>query len=154
VEREPDCFERHLAQGHLTGSAWIINRAGTHTLLTHHRKLDLWLQLGGHADGDTDIHRVALKEAREESGLDGFEFVDREIFDLDIHRIPARKQDPEHWHYDTRFLLRTSADEDFSVSEESHDLAWVPAGELENFTTEHSMLRMRDKWLAELRKKL
>lgn len=149
VASEPRCFERSLPIGHITGSAWILNAVGTHTLLTHHRKLDLWLQLGGHADGDPDVRRVALREAREESGLDRFEFVSSAIFDLDIHRIPARKQEPEHWHYDVRFLLRTIDDEAFSVSDESHDLAWVAASELERFTQEPSMLRMRDKWLGQ-----
>src|ERR1019366_3306840 len=87
VEAHADCFERSLAIGHVTGSAWIVDRDRTHTLLTHHRKLDKWLQLGGHADGDLDILRVALREAREESGLEAIRPVSEEIFDVDIHTI-------------------------------------------------------------------
>jgi 8-oxo-dGTP pyrophosphatase MutT (NUDIX family) len=142
VRSEGDCFERSLAVGHVTGSAWILNSDGSQVLLTHHRKLDRWLQLGGHADGDPDVFAVALKEAREESGLSDFEAVIEGIFDLDIHPIPARKSDPEHLHYDVRYLLRATGATDYVVSDESHDLRWVPLDEVTTLTTEDSMTRM------------
>lgn len=142
VRSETDCFERSLAIGHVTGSAWIVNADGSQVLLTHHRKLDRWLQLGGHADGDPDVFAVALKEAREESGLSDFEAVRDGIFDLDIHPIPARKSDPEHLHYDVRYLLRATGATDYIVSDESHDLRWVPLDEVPSLTTEDSMTRM------------
>src|SRR5437773_8684321 len=105
VEANVDCFERSLQIGHITGSAWIVDRDRTHALLTRHRKLNKWLQLGGHADGDPDILRVALREAREESNLDAIRPVSEAIFDVDIHLIPERAGEPEHLHYDVRFLL-------------------------------------------------
>lgn len=142
VRSDGDCFERSLAIGHVTGSAWIVNADGTQVLLTHHRKLDRWLQLGGHADGDPDVFAVAMKEAREESGLSDFEPVGDGIFDLDIHPIPARKSDPEHLHYDVRYLLRATGATDYVVSDESHDLRWVPLEEVTTLTTEDSMTRM------------
>jgi 8-oxo-dGTP pyrophosphatase MutT (NUDIX family) len=142
VRAEGDCFERSLAIGHVTGSAWIVNADGSQVLLTHHRKLDRWLQLGGHADGDPDVFAVALKEAREESGLSDFEAVINGIFDLDIHAIPARKSDPEHLHYDVRYLLRATGATNYIVSDESHDLRWVPLDEVPTLTTEDSMTRM------------
>jgi 8-oxo-dGTP pyrophosphatase MutT (NUDIX family) len=145
VARAPECFERHLAEGHITGSAWIVDRAGTRVLLTHHRKLNRWLQPGGHADGDPDVLAVALREGLEETGLDSLEPVVTEIFDLDIHPIPARGSDPEHLHYDVRFLLRDAGFGDYVVSEESHDLAWVPLADLGQYSDEESMRRMRDK---------
>src|SRR3546814_2817239 len=92
-------------------------------LLTHHRKLDRWLQLGGHADGDRDLARSALREAEEESGLSGLRVVPG-IFDLDRHMIPEHKGVPAHWHYDVRYVVVAGRDEDFAVSEESLDLAW------------------------------
>lgn len=141
VHSQPDCFERSLAIGHITGSAWILDEAGVHVLLTHHRKLDCWLQLGGHADGDPDTLAVALREAREESGIGEFTAAGAEIFDLDIHPIPARKTDPAHLHYDVRYLLRTPV-RDFVVSEESHDLRWVPLAEVAALSSDPSMLRM------------
>ena len=70
VETQRDCFERSCFPGHVTASAWLLSPDGRRFLLTHHRKLDQWLQPGGHADGDTDLPRVALREAREETGLD------------------------------------------------------------------------------------
>ncbi len=145
VEQHPDCFERSLLVGHLTGAAWILNRAGTHVLLTHHRKLDRWLQLGGHADGDPDMLRVAAKEAEEESGIPTLEPASEDIFDLDVHAIPARGDVPEHFHYDVRFRFRATDSEDFTVSDESHDLAWVPLETLSDYTSEESMLRMAQK---------
>jgi 8-oxo-dGTP pyrophosphatase MutT (NUDIX family) len=147
VTSHEDCFERSLNIGHITGSAWIVSADGSETLLTHHRKLNCWLQLGGHADGDPDVAAVALKEACEESGLDEFEALDHTIFDLDIHRIPARKNEAEHLHYDVRYLLRATGNTDFTVSEESHDLRWVPIEQVQDLTTEESMLRMVRKWL-------
>ena len=119
-----------------------MNADGSQVLLTHHRKLDRWLQLGGHADGDPDVFAVALKEAREESGLSDFEAVIEGIFDLDIHPIPARKSDPEHLHYDVRYLFRATGATDYVVSDESHDLRWVPLDEVTTLTTEDSMTRM------------
>lgn len=151
VATHSDCFERSLVVGHITGSAWIVDRSGTRVLLTHHRKLDRWLQPGGHADGDADVRAVALREACEESGLVDLEISGDAVFDLDIHAIPARGKDAEHLHYDVRFLIRATGAEDYIVSEESHDLAWVDLEELETFTDEASMLRMRDKSLAYFR---
>jgi 8-oxo-dGTP pyrophosphatase MutT (NUDIX family) len=146
VRSQPECFERTLAIGHITGSAWIVTPDGSEVLLTHHRKLDRWLQLGGHADGDPDVIAVALKEAQEESGLEEFELLGSGIFDLDIHPIPARKNEPEHLHYDVRYIFRATGHTDFTVSEESHDLRWVPIDEVQTLTTEESMLRMVRKW--------
>lgn len=144
VRREPGCFERSTVEGHITGSAWIMAPTGTSVLLTHHRKLDRWLQLGGHADGDPDVLAVALREAREESGLDALVVVSDEIFDVDIHVIPARPNEPEHFHYDVRFVLQ-AAHTDHVVSDESHDLAWVDVHSITDYTTEGSMLRMARK---------
>lgn len=147
LSEEPRCFERDCWRGHITGSAWVVNRAGTHALLTHHKKLKMWLQLGGHSDGDSDTTAVALREAREESGL-AVKLLSADIFDVDVHAIPARKEDPEHLHYDIRFVMQVVDSEDFVVSPESMDLAWVPMQTLTGYTNEGTMLRMRDKFYA------
>ena len=140
------CFERSCLSGHVTGSAWMVNRAGTHTLLTHHRKLNRWLQLGGHADGPTNILDVALREASEESGIAEVVLVSPRIFDLDIHRIPARGNEPAHAHYDVRFAVQTVTTDQYVVSHESHALCWVDIGRLADITQEPAMLRMQQKW--------
>lgn len=135
------CFERDCWAGHITGSAWILNQAGSHALLTHHKKLGKWLQLGGHSDGDGDTRAVALREAREESGL-ALRFIDQRVFDIDVHEIPARGSEPAHNHLDLRFLLQAVDSDDFVVSEESLDLAWVPLDRMAQYTSEESVLRM------------
>lgn len=145
VGSNPDCFERTLAIGHVTGAAWIVNRQRTHALLTHHRKLELWLQLGGHCDGDADTHAVALREATEESGLESLRVVSRSIFDVDVHRIPARPGEPEHDHYDVRYLFEADDRESLVVSEESLALAWVALERLSEQGVDESVLRLARK---------
>jgi hypothetical protein len=146
VERRADCFERSCVEGHITGSAWILSPDGRRVLLTHHRKLGRWLQLGGHADGVPDAHEVALCEAREESGMQQFETLptgaDPVPLDLDVHRIPARPGEPAHLHYDVRFLLRALPGQRLRRSPESLDLGWFERTRLEEITREESQLRM------------
>ncbi len=142
VEAHADCLLRTCGPGHLTGSAWIVNRDRTRTLLTHHRKLDKWLQLGGHADGDGDLLAVALREAREESGLTRLRVDSAEIFDLDRHWIPPRKTDPGHYHYDLRFRIEADDTEPLTISNESKDLAWVDVARVTALNPEESMARM------------
>ncbi len=151
VYSQPNCFERSLQTGHITGSAWLVNAAGTHVLLTYHRKLNKWLQLGGHADGESDLWRVALREVREESGLRSVSPVFENIFDLDIHHIPRLGCEAEHLHYDVRFAMQSTDSTQYVVSEESHDLAWVAIDNLQAFTQEESILHMARKWLNQVR---
>lgn len=143
----PNCFDRSLKFGHITGSAWLINKAMNKSLLTHHKKLNKWLQLGGHSDGDPDTLRVAIREAEEESGIVGIVPLSNHIFDLDIHLIPARKDEPEHFHYDVRFLLQTTGVEDYKLSDESNDLAWKSINELKNLELDFSVNNMIKKWI-------
>jgi 8-oxo-dGTP pyrophosphatase MutT (NUDIX family) len=138
-------FHRDHLPGHITGSAWIVDAAHTSVLLTHHAKLDKWLQPGGHADGDENVLRVALREAEEETGLKNFKLLQQGIFDLDIHTIPARKDFPEHLHYDIRFIFEADRGEALLISDESHDLKWVPFHQLSTYTSNTSILRMVDK---------
>jgi len=142
VKAHPDCFERSLLIGHVTGSAWVLDRDRTHALLTHHRKLNKWLQLGGHADGDPDILRVALREAREESNLDEIHPVSEAIYDIDIHAIPARGAEPEHFHYDVRFLLEADRNAPIRASHESRSIAWTQLDQIAALNPEESMTRM------------
>lgn len=142
VEREAACAERSHQFGHLTGSAWVVNSARTQTLLLHHRKLNRWIQPGGHADGSFDLLAVALREAREESGLTRVEPVTCEIFDVDIHRIPPFKDIPAHYHFDVRFLLCADDTETPRRNEESNEVKWIDLADITKYTDEESVLRM------------
>lgn len=142
----PSCFQRTHLPGHITGSAWIVNPDHSRALLVHHAKLNKWVQPGGHADGEENILSIALREAEEETGLKKLRPVP-EIFDVDIHLIPERKDFPAHYHYDIRFLMEADESEQVVVSHESHDVQWITLSELEQFTKERSVLRMKEKTL-------
>jgi hypothetical protein len=109
--------------------------------------MGFWLQLGGHADGNCDLARVSLKEAHEESGLQNIELLSDEIFDIGVHLISEHKGIPAHYHYDVRFLLKTTDnDEDIQISDESNDLKWF--AEVPTFFQDISIdiPRMFEKW--------
>lgn len=145
VRRHDRCFERALTVGHITGSAWIVDLHRSHILLTHHRKLDRWLQLGGHSDGDADTLNVALREGCEESGIETLRPVSDAIFDVDVHPIPARDNEPAHYHYDVRFLLEADRTIPLVISSESRDLAWVALDEVAALSDDASIMRMLAK---------
>ena len=141
-----NCFNRSLLTGHITASAWILNHESTAVILLHHAKLNKWLQTGGHADGDEDVRKVALKEAEEETGIKGFEFLLSKIFDLDIHTIPERKGVAEHEHFDIRFLLKAPANTKPIANHESNQIEWIPFEKLPSMIIqEGSLLRMYAK---------
>jgi 8-oxo-dGTP pyrophosphatase MutT (NUDIX family) len=148
VKSHPDYLYRSCLEGHLTGSAWIVSPDRRQTLLTHHGKLDKWLQLGGHADGDPDLLSVALRETSEESGLTRFRPVSAALFDVDRHRIPARGGEPEHWHHDLRFMIEADPAEPLVISSESKDLSWVEVARVTSLNAEESMARMVRKTKA------
>lgn len=145
VRGHPDAFERTRRAGHVTASAFVVDAAHDHVVLTHHAKLDCWLQLGGHCDGVRDPLAVALREAREESGLTAIRMARRDVFDIDIHEVPAHGDMPPHLHYDVRYLLVADISEPLRQSAESRDLAWVPLSRLADFTDKPSVLVLKRK---------
>lgn len=146
----PGAFVRDHLPGHFTGSALVVTPSFDRILLTLHRKLGKWLQLGGHADGDVQLARVALREAEEESGLARLEVPGEppRILDLDLHWIPEGKE-PGHSHYDVRYLVVAPIPEPLQLSEESTDLRWFSLTEARALSAERSLLRLFDKlaWL-------
>ena len=155
IQAHPDCAERSLQIGHLTGSAWLVDPSGERVLLTLHRKLDRWLQLGGHADGSLDLAAVALREAVEESGLSGLRLdgdragADGKIapYALDDHRIPGRPGEPEHTHFDVCYVVRAGADLNPVINHESKALRWWPIVDLLQAEVEPFLARMARRWL-------
>lgn len=146
IQAHPDCAHRSLQDGHLTGSVWLVDPSGERVLLTHHRKLDRWLQLGGHADGDLDLAAAALREAREESGLAQLRLLDGQLFAIDDHCIPARGSEPAHTHFDHCYVVVAEGDLTPVLSEESKALQWWPISELTQWP-EPFLQRMATRWL-------
>lgn len=153
-----DCFDRTCRPGHVTASAWVTTPACDRFLLVHHRKLGRWLQPGGHTDGDADILSAALREAREETGLEDLRIVDggpkSTPLDLDVHEIPARYDadgaliEDAHEHHDVRVLIIAEGDLTPRASLESHAVGWFAPDELASVTNEESVLRMLHKTRA------
>ncbi len=153
-----DCFDRTCRPGHVTASAWVTTPACDRFLLVHHRKLGRWLQPGGHADGDADILAAALREAREETGLEDLRLAEEgpkaTPLDLDVHEIPARYDaagelaEDAHEHHDVRVLVIAHGDLAPRASHESHAVRWFAVDELPAVTSEDSVLRMLRKTRA------
>ena len=147
VEENINCFERSLDIGHVTASSWLLNKDKSKALLMHHAKLNQWFQLGGHCDGDPDVLAVALKEAHEESGLTQIKPISKNIFDIDIHQIPANSKDKAHYHYDVRFLLQSMGSEELIINRESKELRWIEKNKKDLMPTgNRSVIRMFEKW--------
>ena len=143
VSSPADPFSRDNPEGHVTGSAVVARPDGSAFLLVHHRKLDRWLQPGGHAEeSDASVFDTAVREAREETGISDFVApIGRRIFDVDVHPIPARGRgtearqhlyglrgrDPAHLHFDLRYLLTCRAPHDPSLAEDpERPMLWLP----------------------------
>ncbi len=145
---------RATAEGHVTGSAWILNHARTHALLLHHQKLNLWVQPGGHLDAtDASPAAGAIREAIEETGIPHLNLASEALFDVDVHAIPAstgktgiERIEPAHLHYDVRYLIIAS-DHRVTISEESLDAKWMLLEELALPSCERSIARMAEKSL-------
>lgn len=137
---------KNFHDGHITASAWILNHKGTHALLFHHKKLNRWIQIGGHIEEiDTDFYAAALREVQEETGLVDVEF-EREIFDIDVHVYPERGDEPVHIHYDLRILIRAKEGAETQVqAEEGNGLAWVEISKIADYDTDESVLHTARK---------
>lgn len=148
LQSHEDCFERSLQIGHITASAWLLSKDSTKALLMHHTRLDKWLQLGGHCDGNPDVLSVAIREAQEESGMNAIAPLSTSIFDIDVHLIPAALHEKEHYHYDIGFLLQVMSDEQPVGNNESKDLRWFGKNYNELPECDTAVLRKFHKWLS------
>ena len=134
TDAHDDALLRSCVPGHLTGSALVVDPVSERVLLLHHRKLQKWLQPGGHADGDGNLAAVAQREATEETGIEGLRVVVPAI-DLDIHRIESPNEAPHH-HYDVRYLVLAPEGAKAEGNFESTALRWVTLDELDALTDE------------------
>jgi 8-oxo-dGTP pyrophosphatase MutT (NUDIX family) len=149
IGAHPKPFDRTIAEGHLTGSAVVIAQGGDRVLLLHHRKLGRWLQPGGHAEpGEQSGEAVALREAREETGISGLALhaeAPRPL-DVDVHAIPAHGKDPAHEHLDLRYLVvAPDAARAELKADESHAIRWFRWDELAGLGLDPGLLRALGK---------
>jgi 8-oxo-dGTP pyrophosphatase MutT (NUDIX family) len=136
-----DAHRRTCLSGHLTCSALLIDHEGRRALLTLHRKLGRWLQIGGHCDGDANLRAVVRRELIEESGIEAA-WISAEPVDLDVHVIPARPGEPEHLHLDVRFGAWAPAGASERISAESIELAWFEPSEARGLELDESVRRL------------
>ncbi len=152
-----DPFARSNPEGHFTGSAVVARPDGSAFLLVLHRKLGRWLQPGGHTeDADDSVFDTALREAREETGIPDFETpLGREILDVDVHPIPARRDEPAHFHFDVRYLFATARAHDPAASEDpERPMRWVAFAQALAAGADASLARALDKAHARLHRSL
>ena len=141
LARSEDPTDRdRFEPGHFTASGFVVSPDGSSLLLIHHRRLDRWLQPGGHIDPeDTSPIAAAAREVLEETGV-AVEPILGNLIDLDIHPIPPRAPEPAHEHFDLRFAFRALG-ETLVADDEVHDVKWVPWGDLNTYAVDESVAR-------------
>lgn len=145
LEQRPAPLDRRERPGHFTASALVVNTNRDQMLLLHHSKLRIWVQPGGHADGNANLPAVALREATEETGIAGLRIWSSAI-DLDIHRVDPPNED-SHLHYDVRFLVLAPGTAVVDANHESTAQRWVARGELASFGVDPGLHRLAEAGL-------
>lgn len=146
IKIDGDPFSRdHFRPGHFTASAFVFDPQEKNILLIHHSKLGRWLQPGGHIDPeDSDVVEAVRRELLEETGQRDLERLGEGLFDVDVHEIPARKDDPGHEHFDLRFLFRAASTE-LQAGDDALDARWVPVGDIASIDSDESVMRAVEK---------
>lgn len=148
LNNNTNCFDRSNLAGHITAGGLVVDMKGS-VLLNHHKKTGMWFQFGGHSDGEEDSLSVAKREIEEEAGLKKLELISNKIFDVDVQKIDysAKKNEPEHYHYDINFLFYTS-NKNYKVSNESTEIKWVTIEEAKKLISkdDQAMQRMLKKY--------
>jgi 8-oxo-dGTP pyrophosphatase MutT (NUDIX family) len=148
VDSHPDALHRSCAEGHLTGSAAVVDPGTRRTLLLLHAKVRRWLQPGGHADGNANLAAVAWEEATEETGIDGLRVVTPAV-DLDVHVFhSASGTEPDHLHLDVRFLVVAPHGAAVATNHESLDHRWATVEEMAALGCDEGTVRLVDAALA------
>ena len=141
ITEHNDALHRTCVEGHLTGSAMIIESSYDRVLVMLHKKLGIWLQPGGHADGEGYLSNVAVREAYEETGINNLALWTTAI-DCDVHKIPEFGDEKEHFHFDLTYLLLAPEKAVIKRNHESTDMRWVTLEELKALTGEERLQRI------------
>lgn len=146
-------FSRVNLKRHIVADAFLFNSDYSKVLLTHHKILGIWLPFGGHSDGESNSLNVALRETMEESGIKNINIGNGNILDIDIHDIPNNplKKEPEHKHYDVRFVFTTNDDE-FKISNESDTIKWFDYSEFRDLLLNSNYYKSAYRVIAKLDK--
>lgn len=139
-------WQRQNVSGHVTVSTWVVAPDFQHILLVHHKKLDKWLQIGGHIEPcDNDIVSAAKRELYEEAGIENFCMFSNGIYDVDAHLIPGNHEEKAHCHYDIRLAAMVSLEEKLSINNEIKEIKWLSINSIDEFCVNKSMIRMAQK---------
>ncbi|MCQ3807616.1 MAG: NUDIX hydrolase [Acidimicrobiaceae bacterium] len=150
LEQNPAPLDRRERPGHFTASALVVNEQRDRALLLHHAKLRIWVQPGGHADGNANLLAVALSEATEETGISGLR-IWSEAIDLDVHRVDPPTEDA-HLHHDVRFLALAPCAAVVDPNHESTAHRWAALEELPSLGVDPGLQRMAETGMALARK--
>lgn len=146
IDDRPQPLDRTERPGHFTGSALVVHADLERTLVLFHTKLQIWVQPGGHADGDANLPAVALREAEEETRIDGLRVWPVAV-DLDIHRVAPPKEDA-HLHYDVRFVVLAPEGATVAANHESEAQRWVRPDDLAALGADAGLQRLATNGLA------
>ena len=146
LEKNGDAFLRSNLLAHMTASSWIVNPERTKTLMVYHNLYDSWSWTGGHADGETDLLSVALREAREETGIEHVRPLSPEIFSLEVLTVDGHEKRgeyvPSHLHMNVTYLLEAEESDTLHICrEENSGVAW--------FTLEEALKASSEPWFVE-----
>ncbi|MCR1952494.1 MULTISPECIES: NUDIX hydrolase [unclassified Clostridium] len=136
---------------HITSSGYIVNKDKTKVLMIYHNIYNSWSWTGGHADGDEDLLYVAIKEAKEETGVKNIKALDNKIFSLDVLPVPAHikkgKEIASHLHLSVAYLLEADENDELFIKEdENSGVKWIPIDEVGVYSTELDMIKLYEKF--------
>ena len=141
LDKNPDAFYRTNLLAHMTASAWVVNPQRSKVLMVYHRLYDSWSWAGGHADGEEDLLAVALREVREETGVQRLRPVTEEIYSLEVLTVDGHEKHgryvPSHLHLNVTYLLEAEEDQPLRVCEaENSGVAWFSLADALSASTE------------------
>lgn len=150
-------WTRENKVGHLTASAWVVNKERTKILMAYHKIYDSFAWLGGHADGDKDLLRVALKETQEESGIKNIKVLSSDFSDIACLFVKAHKKRGKeisaHLHFNVTYIFEADETEDLQVAEEENTaVQWINITELDKFVTEEHMKPVYTRLIEKMKK--